>query len=54
MSSITAVQTADNDKAVQVMTQGLSHLGLTVSKLDGCRSFKSTKDLFIFSMLSVS
>jgi lactoylglutathione lyase len=39
MSSVTAAQTTDNDKAAQVMTQGLSHLGLTVSKLDETTNF---------------
>jgi lactoylglutathione lyase len=39
MSSTTTAQTVDNDKAEQVMTQGLSHLGLTVSNLDQTTNF---------------
>ena len=38
MSLTTAAQTVEN-KAAQVMTQGLSHLGLTVSKLDQTTDF---------------
>ena len=38
MSLTTTVQAEDN-KAAQVMTQGLSHLGLTVSKLDQTADF---------------
>ncbi len=39
MSSTTAAQTVANNEALQVMTQGLSHLGLTVSKLDQTTRF---------------
>jgi len=39
MSSTTTAQTIDNDKNMGVMTQGLSHLGLTVTKLDQTTRF---------------
>jgi len=39
MSSTTKAQTVANDKTVKTMTQGLSHLGLTVSKLDQTTRF---------------
>lgn len=39
MSSSTLAQSSDTDKSTQVMTQGLSHLGLTVSQLDETTAF---------------
>jgi len=39
MSSTTTAQMIDNNKNTAVMTQGLSHLGLTVSKLDQTTKF---------------
>lgn len=39
MSSTTTAHSIDNDKNSEVMTQGLSHLGLTVSKLDQTTTF---------------
>lgn len=39
MTSSTLAQSTDNDKPTITMTQGLSHLGLTVSKLEQTATF---------------